>query len=324
MKKILMLALIVLVSLTIATYANQEVKVMIDNKYVQFNQEIGYPFIDSASRTQVPFRATLEAFGASVSWDTENRIAIAEKDSVTVKVPIGEMYILKNNEKISNDTKALIKDGRTYLPIRVVMEAFGAKVDWKNNTVVIKTKEFVEAEESYTDINTLPNTAFNTSQYKGTEVSELTRNNELNKQVVATKDQFPIKIGDFVIKDFQFITFDKQGYMLIEGKALKDTTVQDLTAAYIDKQNNVRTRNVVEFAEKFYNDLKNKYPNFVGLEWHSAVKKDQEFTIAVGVEDGADFEFDKNYLSFKKEKIDKVLLFTYMNLDKVLLNIDIN
>lgn len=40
---------------------------------------------------------------------------------------------------MENDTAALIQDGRTYLPIRVVLESFGAKVQWNGdtNTVVV-------------------------------------------------------------------------------------------------------------------------------------------------------------------------------------------
>ena len=56
-----------------------EVSVIIDGVQVEFTQESGSPFIDENNRTQVPFRKTLEAFGATVSWDLENRVAIAEK-----------------------------------------------------------------------------------------------------------------------------------------------------------------------------------------------------------------------------------------------------
>lgn len=112
--------------------------ILIDESYVEFTESSGFPFIDENSRTLVPFRQTLEAFGCEVSWDNDNRIASAEKDGIKVEVPIGEKYIYKNGERIENDTAAIIKDSRTYLPIRIVLESFGYKVSWdgKNDTVV--------------------------------------------------------------------------------------------------------------------------------------------------------------------------------------------
>lgn len=117
--------------------------VRINNRSVSFTQESGKPFVDQANRAQVPFRSTMEAYGCSVSWDPSSQTAIAEKDGITVKVPIGQKYILRNDELILNDTSALIKDNRTYLPIRSVLEAFGANVNWNpsTETVVVSTAD---------------------------------------------------------------------------------------------------------------------------------------------------------------------------------------
>ena len=143
--KIRVLSFLIIISLlmfpTSFTSAADTVSVRIDGTQVVFNQTAGYPFIDENSRTQVPFRVVLEAFGATVDWDNATRTAIAEKDGIIVKVPIGTDYIEKNGVKITNDTTSLIKDSRTYLPIRIVLEAFGAAVDWDgaSKTVVVQT-----------------------------------------------------------------------------------------------------------------------------------------------------------------------------------------
>ncbi len=123
-----------LVASFIPVYATN---ISIDKQNVQFTETSGMPFIDSANRTQVPFRQTMEAFGATVSWDSANKIATAEKNGITVQVPIGVSYIIKDGQQITNDTAALIKDGRTYLPIRAVLEAFGASVSWDGSTQTV-------------------------------------------------------------------------------------------------------------------------------------------------------------------------------------------
>jgi len=139
-KTIIALVLLVLIMSTMA-HADA-VKVYFDGIEVQFSDDLGYPFIDENSRTQVPFRATLEKYGAAVSWNKEDRTAIAYKDGITVSVPIGEKYILRNDIKIVTDTAALIKRDRTYLPIRAVIEAFGSTVEWEmdSRSVLLKSK----------------------------------------------------------------------------------------------------------------------------------------------------------------------------------------
>ena len=152
MKKTIICALILTLTLTSAGFGNAAeatINVKINGNDVVFDQTSGAPFIDENNRTQVPFRKTLEAFGADVKWDADTRTAIAVKDDITVKVPIGADYIYKNDDKVMNDTQAIIRDGKTYLPIRVVLEAFGAEVGWDaaSNTVTVTTAE-EEAEES--------------------------------------------------------------------------------------------------------------------------------------------------------------------------------
>lgn len=136
-RKILLFIIGLTLLFTSAAFA---VDLKINDVNVNFDNNSGYPFVDDNNRTQVPLRATMEAFGADVGWDADNQIAVVIKDGIRVEVPVGKTYIFKNDVKINNDTAAQIKDNRTYLPIRVVLEAFGANVGWENNTVVVTAK----------------------------------------------------------------------------------------------------------------------------------------------------------------------------------------
>lgn len=121
--------------------AASDIGVTIDGKSVVLQSGYGKPFIDSNSRTLVPLRGVMEAFGATVSWNDETRTANVVKNGTTVQAPIGQAYVLVNGASVTNDTTAVIKDERTYLPIRAVLEAFGAGVSWDNDnrTVVVRT-----------------------------------------------------------------------------------------------------------------------------------------------------------------------------------------
>ncbi|NLY46715.1 MAG: copper amine oxidase N-terminal domain-containing protein [Tissierella sp.] len=140
---VLILALILTMSSSVV-FAQNDITVRIDAANVELNEEFGVPFIDENNRTLVPFAATLEAYGADIAWDGATRTAKATKGDITVEVPIGENYIVKNGEKIENDAVAVVEGDRTYLPIRKVMEAFGADVQWDQDlkTVVITPEPF--------------------------------------------------------------------------------------------------------------------------------------------------------------------------------------
>jgi uncharacterized lipoprotein YddW (UPF0748 family) len=122
-------------------HAIDQVGVTIDGTAIGFTPEYGQPFIDENYRTQVPFRSVLEAFGAEVSWDQSHQTASAVKNGTTVQIPLGADYILKNGTKVQNDTVSVAKEQRIYLPIRIVMEAFGCTVsyDYDHDIVVIQT-----------------------------------------------------------------------------------------------------------------------------------------------------------------------------------------
>lgn len=118
--------------------AQSPITIILDGEALAFTESSGRPFIDANNRTLVPFRIALESFGAQVYWNHQSRIATAWKDGTIVEVPIGQPHIFVNGQLTPNDTEAVIaSDGRTYLPIRKVMEAFGARVLWDGGTQTV-------------------------------------------------------------------------------------------------------------------------------------------------------------------------------------------
>lgn len=100
----------------------------------------GLPRVDGQGRVLVPLRACLEAIGATVAYDAESRSVSAEKGGTVLKLEIDSPALWVNGELRTMDTVARLIDGRTYLPVRAVYEAFGLKVDWheRSRTVVVE------------------------------------------------------------------------------------------------------------------------------------------------------------------------------------------
>lgn len=112
------------------------ITVILDKNELVFVEEEGdgVPFINNDNRTMIPIRKPLEAIGAQISYDNVNRVVIAVKDNITVNIPIDKDVIYVNGERQETDTNAIIKNNRTYLPLRAVFEVFGYNLEWHNNS----------------------------------------------------------------------------------------------------------------------------------------------------------------------------------------------
>ena len=73
--------------------------------------------------TMVPVRFIAEALGASVGWDPVERSVDIDLDGRHFKLIIGQLVP-------ATPVAAVIKDSRTFVPLRYVMESFGATVTW--------------------------------------------------------------------------------------------------------------------------------------------------------------------------------------------------
>ena len=110
---------------------SSDMSIRIDDNDVDFPD--AKPFIDENDRTQIPIRAIAEMLDCSVEWNDKTKTAaITNKDGDIVKITIDSSVLTKNNKTVQMDTTAIIKDERTYIPIRFVAEAMGLTVEWSN------------------------------------------------------------------------------------------------------------------------------------------------------------------------------------------------
>lgn len=73
--------------------------------------------------TMVPVRFIAEALGADVSWDGTARKVGIDLDGRHFELTIGQLVP-------GTPVAATIRDSRTFVPLRYVMESFGARVEW--------------------------------------------------------------------------------------------------------------------------------------------------------------------------------------------------
>ena len=156
MKKTLFVLFALIFVFSICVFANggTAVNIVLNGEQVSFTDDSGYPFIDENNRTMVPLRVTMESAGFVVDYDENTHTAIVITEHNRIEVPIGTNIIYADSKLIRNDTISVVKNGRTFLPIRAVLEAAGFTVEWdgdtqsvkafssQNNTLVVALEDF--------------------------------------------------------------------------------------------------------------------------------------------------------------------------------------
>lgn len=174
--RLLLVVMMAMVLLPIGAQAEKPVTLVIDGRTILTDAP---PFIEN-NRTMVPIRVISESLGAEVHWDEENRLVtvldrgktggfstffILEIDNRMAKMAdLAKMNrILEEGAKIpdgasrkayldkaesqgrfytdrSLDTAPVIRNNRTYVPIRFIAEELGMDVNWdhENRKVIIQ------------------------------------------------------------------------------------------------------------------------------------------------------------------------------------------
>lgn len=126
------------VETTVVVFKKTVLELQIGNPTPKVNGAYGdpleaAPFIKDG-RTMVPLRFIAEAFGANVEWIPETKginISLELKSAVhTIGLQVGNPTAIVDGEVVTLDVAPVIVNGRTFVPLRFVAEAFGATVDW--------------------------------------------------------------------------------------------------------------------------------------------------------------------------------------------------
>lgn len=90
------------------------------------------PFIDPFSnRTMVPLRNIAEAVGCQVNWFAKEQRIELTKAGLKVILTINTKTATVNGKQVQLDTVPVIKNSRTFVPLRFVGETFSFEVIWK-------------------------------------------------------------------------------------------------------------------------------------------------------------------------------------------------
>jgi hypothetical protein len=85
----------------------------------------------------LPLRFVTETLGAEVKWDNkEKRVTVLRGDTM-LELWVGRSEVTVNGVRQKVLAAPILKNNSTYVPVRVVSEQLGQKVDWENATKTI-------------------------------------------------------------------------------------------------------------------------------------------------------------------------------------------
>ncbi|MED5016477.1 copper amine oxidase N-terminal domain-containing protein [Paenibacillus chibensis] len=117
-----------------------EVNVSVDGHEVHFPDE--HPYVDQRSNlTMVPLAFVSGKLGAATKWDGKLKQITISLNRDIIILSIGQNHALVNGMRVDFEGAAVLKNGRTMVPLRFISEALHAIVDWKptRNQVSIMT-----------------------------------------------------------------------------------------------------------------------------------------------------------------------------------------
>lgn len=129
---------LLVISIPSLVLANSDIRLWMKGEIIKSDVA---PYI-SEDRTMVPIRVISENLGKVVTWNNDDKkVTIKDEKGNEFSLVINEKFMedISSNvyRKIELDAPAVIKDDRTFVPIRAIAEAFGERVHWDNDKRVV-------------------------------------------------------------------------------------------------------------------------------------------------------------------------------------------
>ncbi|MCK6077079.1 copper amine oxidase N-terminal domain-containing protein [Paenibacillus silvae] len=155
------------------------------------------PFQDAQGSVMVPIRFVSEALGAKVTYSKEGKVSkvgVYSKDH-KVDMTIGQTSALVDGQKKDYGTQIMLKQNRTFVPLRLVSEGLGEKVEWDKigRWVWIGNKNFRSTDDKEFKLTKL-------SDFKAYTESErqflITKGTKVTTIKLIKQSDLPLQLGD--------------------------------------------------------------------------------------------------------------------------------
>ncbi|WP_348621704.1 copper amine oxidase N-terminal domain-containing protein [Paenibacillus polymyxa] len=226
---------------TEAASSTKPIEVLLNAKKIQFPD--AKPFQDSNDYVMVPIRFVSEALGAKVGWEkTGGQLAVSIKnDAHAVNMTVGQNTATVDGQTKTYETKIILKQNRTFVPLRLVSEGLGQTVEWDkvSRWVWIGKKEIAALEDT-------GHKAVSIEPYKKAIASnpyilKKPYGGAYDKVMIFKHSDLPVKLLEDIYSIEPYTNAKGTPYLKVRAKT--KSTVGDIF--YITKFNDTRFRNEV-------------------------------------------------------------------------------
>lgn len=225
----------------VASAATSSVEVLLNARKMSFPD--AKPFQDENSAVMVPIRFVSEKLGAKVGWSS-----VAGKQTVTLKtddhsvvMTVGSTTAVIDGESKQYDSKVILKQSRTFVPLRLVSEGLGQPVNWDQvgKWVWIGSKDV----PSITDLNLKKQSIASIKKYFNQLNDSYFLKNLSGKPykdvTILQLLDFPVKVDGITVYDIQTVNIDGGQYFRVR------TDRYSVTLDYLTKKEDFRSRSDV-------------------------------------------------------------------------------
>lgn len=149
-KRIVVLGMIFLLMFSISASFGVEVNVSLklNDHYIESDE----PNVLIKDTTYLVARTLVKALGHTIEWNSEERKVTIVTDQKKIEFIVDENLVYVNGTVVETEKKPFIRNGRTYLPLRIVAEYLGCaiKFDQKTYTVHLTEETVEEIPEEFT------------------------------------------------------------------------------------------------------------------------------------------------------------------------------
>ena len=153
--KIILLSLILILCFTVTAFAQDVIKVYVDNERVDFDVA---PFIEKG-RTLIPLRGVFEKLGAKVDWNKNLLEVVIKDENNEIEMILGKDKVMVNGIIKDIDVPTKMINSRTFAPLRFVAENLGHTVRWEEstNSIYITKNDTFPVEKGISIVGTREN-----------------------------------------------------------------------------------------------------------------------------------------------------------------------
>lgn len=215
-----------------------QIEVLLDARKMAFPD--AKPFQDDSNAVMVPIRFVSEKLGAKVGWSKSagKQVVTLKTDKHSVSMTVGSATAVVDGESKTYDSKIILKQSRTFVPLRLVSEGLGQTVNWDQigKWVWIGSKEVPTLDSINLNIQSI--TPF--KKYFQREKADYYLKNSSGtpyQNVINLKSSnLPLKMNGTILYDLKPATINGVNYIQMR------TDKYPIQLEYLTKFDDLRTR----------------------------------------------------------------------------------